>query len=96
MNNEYVGLAGVTAGKRLQGPSVDTVEEALDALKSNRVASNDGDHGSVTVWIDDAGAYRGGFTRHCMPIDIVETRSEADLKAWLDQWMPLCDQRLDA
>lgn len=96
MNNEYVGLAGVACGTSLFGPSVETVEEAFDALKSHRVASNDGDHGAVTVWVDDAGAYRCAFTRNCFPIDTAEMRSEDELKAWLEEWMPLCDARLNA
>ena len=91
MNNEFVGLPGVVDGKSLYGPSVASVEEAIDALKSNRVASNDGGHGSVIVWLNDAGAYCCAFTRHYNPLDHQEFASGDDLKDWLDIWMPRCD-----
>lgn len=63
----YVGLPGVrgrlTPGKKHFQNTVSGLLRNLRGGRGGRITSIAGDHGSLTVWIDDKGDYRGNFCR---------------------------------
>lgn len=81
-------LAGVRGGK-LRGPfSVKSVSAFMRQLRDFRIVSDAGDHGSVTVWRDDAGKYHCHFCRWRADIDAQIFSSKAEVKRWLSVWHP--------
>jgi len=84
---EFSGMPGVKR-KRIKGPIVDSVSAFLLALRKHRLCSAAGDHGSVTVYVDDDGAFRCTFQRWHSTIDEQTYATKAQVKAWLVKWLP--------
>lgn len=81
------GLPGVKETLETNGYQ-DSVTGFLNALKSQRAATGAGDHGSVTVWIDDDGQFRCAFTRFCSIVNTQIFEHKKQIKAWLTEWLP--------
>lgn len=81
-------LPGVRGGK-LRGPfAVKSPNAFLRELETYRVVSDAGDHGSVTVWRDDSGAFRCEFCRWCATVESKIFTSKASVRRWLATWHP--------
>jgi hypothetical protein len=92
----FVNLTGVNGGV-LEGSfehHFSTITGAKRILKTERICATAGDAGAVTIWIDDAGAYRCRFSRHGATEN--EECFGAKFKAfdWLKEWRPRCYSNL--
>ena len=69
-----------------------SVTAGLRLLKTERVAVSAGDHGSVIIWIDDSGKYRGSFSKFFTTVDSICVSTKKDLAVWLREWLPKQDK----
>jgi len=84
---EYSDLPGVKGGS-LPAFFFRSVSGAMIALRRNRACDSVGDHGSIIVFTDDAGAYRCLFFRYWSTIDEQTFRTKVQVKQWLKEWLP--------
>ena len=93
--HEFSGMPGVRA-KKLKGPMVGSPSGAIAALRKHRICSSAGDHGATNVYIDDDGKYRCQFMRFHRTVNEATFTSQADVRAWLKEWMSREKERPDA
>jgi hypothetical protein len=84
---QYAGLPGIADG-RAEGPMANSPTGMVRTLGAHRATSAAADHGALMAWIDDAGAYRGAFSRWGSTQAATETRSKSALQQWLKAWWP--------
>jgi len=65
-----------------------SVTGGLKILSDYKAAISAGDNGSITIWIDDIGKYRGSFHRNLITLNSVETSTKKGLREWLSKWLP--------
>jgi hypothetical protein len=85
--HDFADLPGIRGGKA-RGPMAASATAFIAALRSHRVVSGAGDHGSVTVWRDDAGKLRCAFSRYRAIVDTREFSTKLDVRCWLAKWLP--------
>lgn len=84
---DFRGMEGVTG--IIKGPMAKTANGFLSALRGDcRICSAAGDYGAVTVWIDDAGVYRGVFQVRQIDREKKVFATRAEIRPWLDIWLP--------
>lgn len=83
------GLPGVRGRGKLRALMVSSVAGVFNALKTYRACSMAGDHGSISVYIDDTGSYRAYFSQWMSIKASVATTSKAELRRWLVEHFPM-------
>lgn len=83
----FGGMPGVKR-KTIKGPMASSVNGFAVALRKHRLCSAAGDHGSVTVYVDDAGGYRCWFQRFHATVDAQTYKTKASVRKWLVEWLP--------
>ena len=81
------GVPGIKSGY-VKGVMATGITRIMAALEKHRAVSDAGDHGSVMVWRDDAGAYRAAFMVWCSTRATVTVTSKAALRKWLREFLP--------
>ncbi len=90
--HEFIGLDGVKGGK-LKGPLISSVSGVYATLRKYRVCAAAGDHGSITVWLDDVGWCHVGFYRHMARVAEQTFPRKTHAYAWLIEWWPKMRER---
>lgn len=83
----FSGMPGVEAPE-IEGPFVRSVSAFAKALTRHRLVAASDDNGSITVYVDDAGAYRAIFQRYMVTLSEQTFTSKAQVKTWLAEWFP--------
>lgn len=86
--HELQRLPGV-GDERIEGVIAKTPSGFLAALKRYRACSDGGDHGSVIVYRDDAGAFRCMFMRWKEIEEEQTFTSKSKVREWLKIWLPV-------
>ncbi len=88
---EFQGLEGVEGAIDYFGKDqfFKSVSAGIRLLKTKyKAMMSSGDHGSITIWIDDAGKYRGAFSRWQVTSGHVVCSTKKELSEWLKEWIP--------
>lgn len=86
----FANLEGV-AGGSLEGPFVESITAAMEALRFNRICSYAGEYGAITVWIDDEKRYQCRFSRWLIIENSETFITKKAVKIWLKDWLQHCD-----
>ena len=82
-------LRGLPGTKRDQrAVYVTSPTAAMRALRNKLAATAAGPEGAVSVWRDDAGAYRCDFQWHRVSYESRTFRTLRDVRGWLTLWLP--------
>jgi hypothetical protein len=88
----FHSLPGVKA-KRVKGVMAKSVNGFFVALRKYRAVSDAGDYGSVIVYRSDDRLYHCHFMRWQQSIDEQEYATQAQVRAWLKEWLPVQRQQ---
>ena len=65
-----------------------SVSAGIRGLKKARARTTAGDRGSINLWVNDAGLYRGERHAFKRTISSIETKTSRELEAWLKEELP--------
>lgn len=60
----------------------------MRVIRDNRARTAASDNGSIAIWIDDGGKFRGEFMQHAITKDTFEGTTKIGLRQWLKTWVP--------
>lgn len=86
--SELIGLPGTDGKPRIIKEYGQSVSHMMKLFKKYGHATCAGNNGSITIWKDDEGVFRGYRSVYCSVKDTVQTSFKGSMRDWLKVHYP--------